>query len=55
MMDFLYMGGYWPWVWGSYGMMVGVIAIEVAQLRFRRRHLMQWLRRMARLAREGEQ
>ncbi|WP_019625828.1 heme exporter protein CcmD [Thioalkalivibrio sp. ALJT] len=54
MTEFLAMGGYWPWVWGSYAMMAGVTAVEIAQLRFRRRRLWQWLQRMARLSRQEE-
>jgi len=49
MMEFLAMGGYAPYVWGSYLVMAGLLAVEMVQLRYRRRSLMGWLRRMARL------
>lgn len=50
MSEFLSMGGYAPFVWGSYGVMAGLLVVEMVQLRYRRRTLMGWLRRMARLA-----
>jgi heme exporter protein D len=34
--DFLHMGGYGPYVWGSYGMCMGLVAIEILLLRGRR-------------------
>ncbi len=49
MMEFLAMGGYAPYVWGSYLVMAGLLVVEMLQLRFRRRSLMDWIRRMARL------
>lgn len=52
MSDFLAMGGYAPYVWGSYGVMAGLLVVEMAQLRFRRRTLLGWLRQMARLAKQ---
>jgi heme exporter protein D len=49
MKEFLAMGGYAPFVWGSYLVMAGLLVVEMVQLRYRRRSLMGWLRRMARL------
>ncbi|MCA1789380.1 MAG: heme exporter protein CcmD [Thioalkalivibrio sp.] len=49
MMEFLAMGGYAPYVWGSYLVMAGLLVVEMVQLHHRRRSLMNWLRRMARL------
>jgi heme exporter protein D len=49
MKEFLAMGGYAPYVWGSYLVMAGLLVVEMVQLRHRRRSLMGWLRRMARL------
>jgi len=37
--DFLAMGGYGLYVWGSFGMTALAIAFEVVQVRARRRHL----------------
>ncbi len=37
--DFLHMGGYGLYVWGSLGMMTVVMVAEVRALRTRRRHL----------------
>ncbi|MFO8003458.1 heme exporter protein CcmD [Thioalkalivibrio sp.] len=49
MKEFIAMGGYAPYVWGSYLVMAGLLVVEMVQLRYRRRSLMGWLRRMARL------
>ncbi|AHE98028.1 heme exporter protein CcmD [Thioalkalivibrio paradoxus] len=49
MMEFLAMGGYAPYVWGSYLVMAGLLLVELVQLRYRRRSLVGWLKRMARL------
>jgi len=54
MMEFLAMGGYWPYVWGSYLVMAGLLLVEMAQLRYRRRSLMGWIRRMSRLRAQEE-
>jgi heme exporter protein D len=35
--NFFHMGGYGPYVWGSYGMCFGLIALEMLSLRARRR------------------
>lgn len=37
--DFLHMGGYGGYVWGSLAMMAAVMALEVWQLRLRQRRL----------------
>jgi heme exporter protein D len=37
--DFLAMGGYGLYVWGSFGMAALLVALEVAQLALRRRAL----------------
>ncbi len=54
MMEFLAMGGYAPYVWGSYLVMAGLLVVEMMQLRYRRRSLMNWIRRMARLRAQEE-
>jgi heme exporter protein D len=38
MIDWLAMGGYGGYVWGSYGVALLAIAIELITLRYRRRH-----------------
>jgi heme exporter protein D len=45
--NFLRMGGYGFFVWGSYGMAVAIVAIEVWQLKVRRRRAVTELRREA--------
>lgn len=55
MSEFLAMGGYAPFVWGSYGVMAAVLIIELLQLKYRRRRLLAWLKRMARLERQQEE
>lgn len=54
MMEFLAMGGYAPYVWGSYLVMAGLLVVEMLQLRYRRRSLMGWIRRMARIRAQEE-
>lgn len=54
MKEFLAMGGYAPYVWGSYLVMAGLLVVEMVQLRYRRRGLMGWLKRMARLTEQEE-
>jgi heme exporter protein D len=54
MMEFLAMGGYAPYVWGSYLVMAGLLVVEMVQLRYRRRSLTRWLKRIARLAKQEE-
>ncbi|MDM7941697.1 MAG: heme exporter protein CcmD [Hydrogenophaga sp.] len=39
--DFLAMGGYGLYVWGSLGMCAAVVAAELMAIRFRRRLLVQ--------------
>ena len=46
--DFFSMGGYAFYVWGSYGVLVGLIAAEVALLALRRRNILNQLGLMAR-------
>ena len=43
--DFLAMGGYALYVWGSYGMTALLVVIELMALRARRRRAMDELRR----------
>jgi len=45
--NFLRMGGYGFFVWGSYGMTVAIVAIEIWQLKVRRRRAVTELRREA--------
>jgi len=54
MMEFLAMGGYAPYVWGSYLVMAGLLVVEMLQLRYRRRSLVGWIRRMARIRAQEE-
>lgn len=49
MQEFLAMGGYGFYVWGSYGVMAVIMIVEMLQLRMRRRALVRWLRRMTRV------
>ena len=43
--DFLSMGGYAIYVWGSYGVATGLIVVEVILLRSRRRAALEQLGR----------
>jgi heme exporter protein D len=45
--EFLAMGGYGAFVWGSYGVTVVLIAAEIVTLRARRRRALQDVRRQA--------
>jgi heme exporter protein D len=45
--NFLRMGGYGFFVWGSYGMALAIVAIEVWQLKTRRRRAVTELQREA--------
>ena len=45
--NFLRMGGYGFFVWGSYGMTVAIVAVELWQLKVRRRRAVAELRREA--------
>ena len=39
--DFFAMGGYATYVWGSYAVTAGLIAVEIIMLRLRRRNAME--------------
>ncbi len=43
--SFFYMGGYALYVWGSYGVASGLIAVEIILLRARRRAALEQLGR----------
>ena len=43
--DFLAMGGHWPYVWGSYGLLAVVLAAEVLLQRHRHRRTRAVLKR----------
>jgi heme exporter protein D len=43
--DFLAMGGYAGYVWGSFGVAAGLIAVEILLLGSRRRTALEQLRR----------
>jgi heme exporter protein D len=43
--NFLAMGGYAFFVWGSYGMAAAILAVEAWQLKARRRHAVTELQR----------
>ena len=51
--DFFAMGGYALYVWGSYGVVFGLLAVEVVLLILRRRSILQRLARMHSAARRG--
>jgi heme exporter protein D len=42
--DFLAMGGYAFYVWGSYGVAAGLIAVEIVMLKLRRRDALAGIR-----------
>ncbi len=42
--EFLAMGGYAVYVWGSFGLTAAVVIAEVVMLRARRKHLLRTLR-----------
>ena len=46
--NFLRMGGYGLFVWGSYGMAAAILAIELWQLKVRRRRAVAELQRASR-------
>ena len=53
--EFLYMGGYWPYVWPSYGLAtIVLITIAVSAARQRKRLLMRIARRNRRLRRSDK-
>ncbi len=43
--DFVAMGGYGLYVWGSYGVTLGFMAVEVVLLMLKKRSLLEQLRR----------
>ena len=47
MIDFFSMGGYALYVWGSYGVTLAAVAIEVVLLRQRKRRIVEQLRALA--------
>ncbi len=53
--DFFAMGGYAFYVWGSYGVVFGLLAMEIVLLILRKRGIMQQLDRMRSVARQGLQ
>ena len=53
--DFLAMGGYAFYVWGSYGVVFGLLAMEIELLILRKRSILQQLDRMHSAARQGLQ
>jgi len=46
--DFIAMGGYGPYVWGAYGMLLAGIAIEIWTLRARRQRALREAHRVVR-------
>ncbi|MDD3519080.1 MAG: heme exporter protein CcmD [Chromatiales bacterium] len=52
--DFIAMGGYAPFVWGSYGVTAVLIALEILLLRQRRRRAQQQARLAAEFNHETE-
>ena len=51
--DFLHMGGYGPYVWGSFGVSAGAFVVEQWLLRRRIAAIVASLRRRARAERAG--
>lgn len=51
--NFLEMGGYAWYVWGSYGVTMALVAAEIFALRARRRRAVLEVQRRARSAAEG--
>lgn len=49
--DFLHMGGYGPYVWGSFGVSAAALALEQWLLRRRRAAIVRSLRQRARAER----
>jgi heme exporter protein D len=46
--NFIAMGGYGPYVWGSYGVCVAVLVAEMIAVRLRRRRAEAEIRKLAR-------
>lgn len=55
MMEFFAMGGYAPYVWGSFGVMAILLLAEMVQLRLRRRGMVRWLQRMTQLSEQQKE
>jgi len=53
--EFFAMGGYALYVWGSYGVVFGLLAMEIVLLILRKRSILQQLARMRSAARRGLQ
>lgn len=53
--DFAAMGGYALYVWGSYGVALVLLAMEIVLLVLRKRSILQQLGRMRSAARRGMQ
>ena len=53
--DFFAMGGYALYVWGSYGVALVLLAMEIVLLVLRKRSILQQLGRMRSAARRGMQ
>ncbi|HUL41234.1 MAG TPA: heme exporter protein CcmD [Burkholderiales bacterium] len=51
--DFLAMGGYALYVWGSYAVVFALLATEIVLLALRKRRILQQLDRMRNAARGG--
>ncbi|MBK1672960.1 heme exporter protein CcmD [Ectothiorhodospira shaposhnikovii] len=54
MIEFLAMGGHAPYVWGSFGVALLAMVVEMVLLRQRRKAMNRRLARLARLNREGD-
>ncbi|HMJ49901.1 MAG TPA: heme exporter protein CcmD [Burkholderiales bacterium] len=53
--DFFAMGGYAPYVWGSYAVVFGLLVVEIFLLVLRKRSIVRELLRMRNAARRGLQ
>ena len=53
--DFLAMGGYALYVWASYGVVFGLLAVEIILLILRKRSIVRELLRVRNAARRGLQ
>ncbi len=51
--DFFAMGGYALYVWGSYGVVFGLLIMEIVLLIFRKRSILQQLARVHSAARRS--
>lgn len=50
MNEFWAQGGYWPFIWGAYGMVAAALVAEVVQLSLRSRAVRRRIARLGRLA-----